>query len=107
MGKRAKWTNSYWYNFFQMGYMAVLALQTVIIFIGNGCDGRLGEYRMFPGAIVENSGLVHLVDKKIEVVITLNPLKSVADTLGRHAGTLKAIKQQIAKDTALNEMQKE
>ena len=75
--------------------MALLAVQTAITFVGYGCDGRLGEYRTFPGAIVESSGLVHLVDEKIEVVITLNPLKSVADTLGRHAGTLIVLKQQI------------
>ena len=87
--------------------MALLAVQTAITFVGYGCDGRFGGYRTLRGAIVESSGLIHLVDEKIEVVITLNPLKSVADTLGRHVGTLRDLRKQIAADTALNETQKE
>ena len=92
---------------FQMDYRAVLILQTIIVIIGNGCDGRMGEYKMIPGAVVENSGLVHLVDEKIEVIIMLDPLKTVADTLGRHLNNLGELKKQIANDITLNDTQRE
>ena len=62
-----------------MDYATAALLQFTIVWAHG--HGRTGDHRILPGVVIENAGVAHLADEKIEVIIKLDSSKAVQDTL--------------------------